>query len=857
MTWLSAEISVFASAIAPQPISSSTIGDVLFNIRNGAHRSIIDRLRPLADASDQAWRERNGSGRKTEAELRYDAQKKQLRAVTFSGLFSYRNEQSLTSHSGILCVDLDHVDDIDALRLMIEFDPHTAFCFTSPSGHGLKIGVRIDPARHRESFHAAEQYFFTTYGARLDQACKDPSRLCFVSFDEGLFINEQASELEIPENVTPLPVDEPQRPAPATNGHARSRTYENEQPTADDVRELLRFIDRRPEYPDWIKIIAAVADVLGENEAIAVLEEWSPPENGGEYRTKIRQKLEKVSYASLVYMAQQRGYERPKREREYTAPTNDAPPPDDKDAPPTQGTSKQLPPIDISQASTLAELAPAVNKRLNRRTSRIDKQHVATRVIDWLAENERLLTDVANPEEPIPYMLTDDGAAVAIIGENKYLRFALNEAGINASESVFNWLINDLQARTIREGREVKLAHFATVRDDALYISSGRRQIVIAKHGEPLRVVANGTDDVLFAAEYVLTEWRPTTPVALSILQAFRPTLVAPPEAPDYTPASQHLLLESWVLAAFMGIRPLPILVPVGQKGSGKSTTAKITSMIFRGAAGDVSSVPNNQRDFNASMAALPIYVIDNLDTEPQPWMIDALATACTGGMVQERRLYTNYELTERKLDAALAITTRTAVFAERSDIKERVLPIFYGELAGDLRGDRMLKDEVLYNRDGVLSYLATEGASLLGDETPAAGFASRFQEFAKVATRDPNVDGNAALSAWIKAQALGVTDNDPLLQAILDWHDEIPLTGTATELVKQLSGKGADIPHQGGGKKIARKLREMKSALIMAGMIVREQQMRDRTYFEILRQGQPSIMPVSEMTESTQEKIF
>lgn len=864
MSWLDSPVSVFASATATTPSNHLALSIVLNSIRDGEYRSVITRLRPFADAAELAWRERNGQGNKTEPEHKYDAQKKQLPAATFSGQFSYRRESSLERHSGILLVDLDHVEDLDSLRLVVEFDPHTAFCFISPSGHGLKVGLRIDPERHRESFAAAETYYREMLGAELDKACKDPSRLCFLSWDDALYVNPDAVVLEIPERA---PEPERAKPSPATSNSAhRPRFTDDDAPSIDEVRELLQYVPSRPAYPEWIRIISAVANVLSVNDAISVLNEWSPEEREGEYAAKIAKKLEAVSYGTLVWEAQQRGYVRERRHQATKTSATpddapDAPPPGDDDAPDTTAKKKGKeppPPIDVSTASTLSELAPAVNARLNQRTSRVDKQHVATRIIDWLGENDRLLCDISDSEDPFPYILTDDGSAIGVVGESKLLKSAINEAGINASEPAYNWLVNDLQARAMRDGRRVILEHFRAIRDDAIYVSCGRRHMVIGRHGEPLRVEPNGTDGVLFAAEFVLPTWEPTTPRELATLRAFQPNLVAPPEAPDYTPEAQHLLIESWVLAAFMGIKPLPILVPIGQKGSGKSTTAKIIAQVFQGASADVSPVPGTQRDFNAALAALPLFVIDNMDAEPQDWMVDALANACTGGTVQERKLYTNFDLMARKLSAALAITTRTGVFAERPDLKERVLPIFYGELLDDQRfSDRLISDEAITHRDGILSSLTLEAASLLGDKSPAAGFVSRFQEFAKVATRDPNLDGVGALTAWIKAQVLGVTDNDPLLQAILDYHGELPLHGTATEIVKLLSSNGADIPHQGGGKKIARKIREVKAALMMAGFSVREQQSRDRTYFEIELKSSRLNVGMSEKSETVEHRMF
>ena len=42
---------------------------------------------------------------------------------------------------------------------------------------------------------------------------------------------------------------------------------------------MLAVIPKRPQYHDWIKLVAAVGDALRNQEAIEVLNEWSPEEH--------------------------------------------------------------------------------------------------------------------------------------------------------------------------------------------------------------------------------------------------------------------------------------------------------------------------------------------------------------------------------------------------------------------------------------------------------------------------------------------------------------------------------------------------------------------------------------------------
>ena len=65
---------------------------------------------------------------------------------TFSGLFRKRNERELIMHSGLMCLDFDHVEDIMELKQKLlnheYFD--TELLFVSPSGNGLKWIIPVD-----------------------------------------------------------------------------------------------------------------------------------------------------------------------------------------------------------------------------------------------------------------------------------------------------------------------------------------------------------------------------------------------------------------------------------------------------------------------------------------------------------------------------------------------------------------------------------------------------------------------------------------------------------------------------------------------------------------------------------------
>jgi hypothetical protein len=163
--------------------NSHTAAEFLAQIANGTYELEIDCIRDalMNEDTDEAQR-----------------QKIQLPAVTWSGSFSQRRADALLAHTGILCVDIDHIDSFDdtsKLQQRIGADPHTAAVFRSPSGCGLKVLVLASPAptndsEHKKLFSLVERHFLDTYSLPIDPACKDVSRLCFLSCDPQMIVND-------------------------------------------------------------------------------------------------------------------------------------------------------------------------------------------------------------------------------------------------------------------------------------------------------------------------------------------------------------------------------------------------------------------------------------------------------------------------------------------------------------------------------------------------------------------------------------------------------------------------------------------------------------------------------------------
>ncbi len=123
---------------------------------------------------------------------------------TFSGIFRKRNEKELVSHSGLMCIDFDHVEDIDELKDKLlnheYFD--TELLFTSLSGDGVKwiIDVELKGWEHSRFFRAVANCIKATGLPAADMSGSDVARACFLPYDPQAFINQRYTDY-VEENI--------------------------------------------------------------------------------------------------------------------------------------------------------------------------------------------------------------------------------------------------------------------------------------------------------------------------------------------------------------------------------------------------------------------------------------------------------------------------------------------------------------------------------------------------------------------------------------------------------------------------------------------------------------------------------
>jgi primase-polymerase (primpol)-like protein len=131
-------------------------------------------------------------------------------------------------------------------------------------------------------------------------------------------------------------------------------------------------------------------------------------------------------------------------------------------------------------------------------------------------------------------------------------------------------------------------------------------------------------------------------------------------------------LAVTWLAAALRPRGPYPVLVLLGEAGSGKSTRARMLRDLVDPSAAPLRSEPRDVRDLMIAAAGSWVLALDNL-SGVQPWLSDALCRLSTGGGFATRELYTDQEEVIIDVERPVVLTGIEDVVS-RGDLLDRSL---------------------------------------------------------------------------------------------------------------------------------------------------------------------------------------
>ena len=187
--------------------------------------------------------------------------KNKLTSFTTSGTFGKsRTKNNIISYSQILCLDFDNipVTEINNLSSVVNQCRYTFASFISPSGMGLKVFIKINSnaEQHTTVYNQVTNLYNHLSGYKIDEKCKDITRLCFVSYDTELFLNENVDVFEIKQE-------------PIISEKLEKFFQEN---TTDELLDkCLKFTEKKEQYysgnrNNFIFLFSSNANKFGINE---------------------------------------------------------------------------------------------------------------------------------------------------------------------------------------------------------------------------------------------------------------------------------------------------------------------------------------------------------------------------------------------------------------------------------------------------------------------------------------------------------------------------------------------------------------------------------------------------------------
>jgi len=212
-----------------------------------------------------------------------DALKKDLPAITPSGIFTHRRMRDFVSHTGFMAIDIDF-DDTNKqignwrdLKQEISKIQNIAYCGLSVSGKGYWALIPIEPDAklHKTYFEFIAKVFSTNWNISLDPSCKDISRLRGYSYDAEAYFNHEAVRLRPPAQ------DVVKRAEIASTKKRGNYSEIKETATArkaglNQIEYQINQITATPGHPRLLKTAKLMGGFVGNNifseqEAISIL----------------------------------------------------------------------------------------------------------------------------------------------------------------------------------------------------------------------------------------------------------------------------------------------------------------------------------------------------------------------------------------------------------------------------------------------------------------------------------------------------------------------------------------------------------------------------------------------------------
>ena len=319
--------------------------------------------------------------------------------------------------------------------------------------------------------------------------------------------------------------------------------------------------------------------------------------------------------------------------------------------------------------------------------------------------------------------------------------------------------------------------------------------------------------------------------------------------------ADEFMLLIAWITYVLAhGKTPgttFPILVLIGDQGSGKSFISKALVRLVDPSLLEIQSFPRSERDLGIAVQGAHALAYDNIRGFP-PSMADALCRVASGSTSATRALYTDSELIVHRMHCALILNGIHA-FIDQSDLAQRCVLLLVPSLEEQSRRD---EHALLRELEADLPIIFRGLLDLIADvlrlwPSAAVTHPERIRRFSKwLATMELACGASEGTyqQAYSEALNAGMLDSlleHPLAAAVMSLVSERPdgrWSGTPSQLLSALNDivshrttYSREWPQN--AIQLSKRLGPLQGSLRRQGVVVRIDRGRERR-ITISRQG-------------------
>lgn len=294
-----AKMSLYSFPItATASITNITTFELFVKLKSPEFEKIITTIRGIEDEKEQ--------------DKLKDAN---LQTVTPSGIYSNRNQKDFIEHTGIICIDFDHIADLADFKQKILSDSEieTLLLFLSPSGAGYKWFVRIpkNVYTHISYFNAIKHYVKSTYDFEIDNKCKNISRACYLSYDPDAYLNvDNPKELGSDFLDKWMPQIEEKLPSSLNNTFDSQLNIKRVKSVVDQLVD--NNINITDDYEDWLNVGFSLCQLEESgrdffHQISRISSKYDKNEVDDKYSSLLSNYNEEITLGTFFFLAEQYG----------------------------------------------------------------------------------------------------------------------------------------------------------------------------------------------------------------------------------------------------------------------------------------------------------------------------------------------------------------------------------------------------------------------------------------------------------------------------------------------------------------------------------------------------------------------